>query len=1050
MTPKATKTKAKSKKAQAKSSRKSGAKKSAAKKPTSKSTSRKTAKKVTTKAKSTGKAAGKSTRKASAKTSSKTKTSREDSTIAAAKAATRPRRIGVKASAPSDNQPQEHRAKLDDSTKYIYSFGGGKADGEGSMRELLGGKGAGLAEMTNLGVPVPPGFTISTEACRLFYDNNLALPKEFEKHMQAAMKQLEKEMGSKFGDAEDPLLVSVRSGAKFSMPGMMDTILNLGLNDESLQGIINKTGNERFAYDNYRRFIAMFGNVVLGIDKDEFEELITKKKKQRAIKHDSSLSIEDLKDIVKNFKKLVQKKSGEPFPTDPWDQLRMARDAVFRSWNSPRAITYRAKYEIPSDLGTAVNVQAMVFGNMGETSATGVGFTRNPATGANEFYGEFLINAQGEDVVAGIRTPQPIKELEKEMPKAFDQLKKITAKLEHHYRDVQDFEFTIQENKLYMLQTRTGKRTAQAAVKIAVDMVKEGLITKEEALMRLEPSDLDQLLHPRIDPDAETETIARGLAASPGAASGKVVFHADEAVRLNERGEKTILVRMETNPDDIAGMIASEGILTSRGGMTSHAAVVARGMGKPCVVGCEDIRVYESRRQFAIGTLVVKDKEIITINGTTGEVMLGEVPTLEPELSGEFGEFMEWADELRVLQVRTNADNPEDSTTARRFGAQGIGLCRTEHMFFGKNRLPHIQAMILATTQSDRQTALDKLLPFQKSDFKAIFEAMEGLPVTIRTLDPPLHEFLPNEEELKQKLAEISDDPDKYEEVEKIKKMLERMEELEEQNPMLGHRGCRLGITYPEITEMQVKAIMMAAADLIKQGKEVYPEIMIPLVGNKNELAHQKEVVMRVAEFVSRKSKVEIPFLVGTMIEIPRAALTADEIANEAQFFSFGTNDLTQMTMGFSRDDAGKFLRHYYEKEILEKDPFVTLDQEGVGQLVKMGAEKGRATRPDLKVGICGEHGGDPKTIEFCHKLGLNYVSCSPFRVPIARLAAAQAVIREKWEAGDREKPSGKPSKSSGKSSSKSRSSKAAAKPKKAAKAATAKKSAPKKKAKKK
>ncbi len=923
---------------------------------------------------------------------------------------------------------QEQRVQINESTKYVYSFGGGKADGDGTMKGLLGGKGAGLAEMTNLGVPVPPGFTISTEACRLFYDNNLALPKAFEKFMESAMKQLEKEMGASFGDAENPLLVSVRSGAKFSMPGMMDTILNLGLNDDTLQGIIKKTGNERFAYDNYRRFISMFGNVVLGIDKDEFEELITKKKRQRAIKHDSSLSIEDLKDIVRSFKKLVQKKSGEAFPTDPWDQLRMARDAVFRSWNSPRAITYRTKYEIPADLGTAVNIQAMVFGNMGDTSATGVGFTRNPATGAKEFYGEFLVNAQGEDVVAGIRTPQPIKALGKEMPKAFDQLKKITEKLEHHYRDVQDFEFTIQENKLYMLQTRTGKRTAQAAVKIAVDMEKEGLITKEEALMRIEPTDLDQLLHPRIDPNAVTEVVAKGLAASPGAASGKVVFHADEAVRLNERGEKTILVRMETNPDDIAGMIASEGILTSRGGMTSHAAVVARGMGKPCVVGCEDIRVYESRRQFAIGTLVIKDKEVITINGTTGEVMQGEVPTLDPELSGEFGEFMEWADELRKLSVRTNADNPEDAATARSFGAEGIGLCRTEHMFFGKNRLPHIQSMILATTQADRQMALDKLLPFQKSDFKAIFEAMEGLPVTIRTLDPPLHEFLPDADELHEKLAEYGDDPEKADEVERIRKMLERMEELKEQNPMLGHRGCRLGITYPEITEMQVRAIMMAAADLIKNGKKVYPEIMIPLVGHKNELTNQKEIVLRVADLVMRKSKVEIPFLVGTMIEIPRAALTADEIAEEAQFFSFGTNDLTQMTMGFSRDDAGKFLRHYYEKEILERDPFVTLDQKGVGQLVKMGAEKGRSTKPDLKVGICGEHGGDPRSIEFCHKLGLNYVSCSPFRVPIARLAAAQAVIREKWEGGERAKPSGKPSssKSSSKGSKKAGAKKAA------------------------
>ena len=909
---------------------------------------------------------------------------------------TKVKQIGVKTKARDEARESKKPLPPSADLKYCYYFGGGKAEGTAVMRDLLGGKGANLAEMTNLGIPVPAGFTISTDACRLFYESHLSLPRWFDKHMREMMDRVEKEMGAKFGDPANPLLVSVRSGAKFSMPGMMDTILNLGLNDDTLKGIINKTDNPRFAYDNYRRFIAMFGNVVLGIDKDEFEELIGKKKKQRSIKHDASLSIDDLKDIVKSFKKLVVDKSGEPFPGDPWQQLQMARDAVFRSWNSPRAITYRAKYNIPADLGTAVNIQAMVFGNMGDTSATGVGFTRNPSTGDKEFYGEFLVNAQGEDVVAGIRTPQPITQLEKVMPDAYKQLKKITTQLESHYRDVQDFEFTIQESKLYMLQTRTGKRTAQAAVKIAVDMVKEKFITRDEALMRILPSDLDQLLHPRIDPEAETEVIARGLAASPGAASGKVVFHADEAVRLAEKGEKTILVRMETNPDDIAGMIASEGILTSRGGMTSHAAVVARGMGKPCVVGSEDIRVYESRRQFAIGTLVIKDKEVITINGTTGEVMLGEVPTIDPELSGEFGTFMQWADEVRKIGIRTNADTPHDAALARKFGAEGIGLCRTEHMFFGKNRLPHIQAMILATTQADRQTALDRLFPFQKADFKGIFEAMEGLPVTIRTLDPPLHEFLPKEEEVQKQIAELSGVPDKAEEIERLKKIMERIDQLHEQNPMMGHRGCRLGITYPEITEMQVKAILTAAAELTKDGKKILPEIMIPLVGNRTELANQKEIVMRVAEQVARKHKVEVPFLVGTMIEIPRAAVTADEIAQEADFFSFGTNDLTQMTMGFSRDDAGKFLRYYLDKGILAKDPFVSIDQVGVGSLVKIAFEKGRSVKPHLKMGICGEHGGDPDSIGFCHRVGLNYVSCSPFRVPIARLAAAQAVILEK------------------------------------------------------
>ncbi len=904
-------------------------------------------------------------------------------------------RIGVK----TEEEPVA-RQKIEDLTgkKFFYYFGGGKAEGTGTMKDTLGGKGAGLAEMTNTGINVPPGFTISTDACRLYYENNMSLPKPFDKEMKKMIERLESDMGAQFGDVVKPLLLSVRSGAKFSMPGMMDTVLNLGLNTETVKGFIEKTNNPRFVYDLYRRFISMFGNVVLGIDSDLFEEVITKKKKQRRVKQDSSLSAEDFKAIVKQFLKVVEKKSGEPFPADPWVQLQMSRDAVFRSWNAPRAITYRTAHHIPADLGTAVNIQAMVYGNMGGTSATGVGFTRNPATGAREFYGEFLVNAQGEDVVAGIRTPQPIAELEKVLPEAFAKLKRITAKLEKHYRDVQDFEFTIQEGKLYMLQTRTGKRTAQAAVKIAVDMVKEKLITREEALLRVEPEQLEQLLHPRIDPKASVQVIATGLTASPGAASGKVVFHADEAVRLKEKNEKTILVRMETNPNDIAGMIAAEGILTARGGMTSHAAVVARGMGKPCVAGCEDIRVYEARRQFAIGTLVVKDKDIITIDGTTGKVILGEVATIDPELSGEFGIFMEWADEERRLAVRTNADTPVDSQTALKFGAQGIGLCRTEHMFFGKNRLPHVQNMILATTQDERQAALDRLVTFQRHDFKAIFEAMEGLPVTIRTLDPPLHEFLPKAEDIQKELAELQDLPDeeKEEKSKRLQKILTQIEQLHEQNPMLGHRGCRLGITYPEITEMQAKAIFTAAADLIKHGKKVFPEVMIPLVGHRAELAHQKEIVVRVAEQVMRRHKVEIPYLVGTMIEVPRAALIADQIAEEAQFFSFGTNDLTQMAMGFSRDDATKFLRYYYDKGILNVDPFVTLDQEGVGQLVAMATEKGRKVRPDLKVGICGEHGGDPASIEFCHQVGLDYVSCSPYRVPVARLAAAQVVVREK------------------------------------------------------
>ncbi len=887
-----------------------------------------------------------------------------------------------------------------------YFFGGGKAAGKGTMRDLLGGKGAGLAEMSRIGVPVPPGFTITTEVCKAYYDNDLEIPEEIEAGLEGQIAKIEKLTGSKFGDADNPLLVSVRSGAKFSMPGMMDTVLNLGLNKDTLQGIITKTGDERFAWDNYRRFIQMFGNVVLGIDKEKFENIIEKKKKDRKIKQDSSLSVDDLSDIVKKYKGIIKRNTGEEFPDDPWVQLRTSRDAVFRSWNNPRAISYRRLNNIPSNLGTAVNVQAMVFGNMGNTSATGVGFTRNPANGNKEFYGEYLINAQGEDVVAGIRTPQPISELEKDLPKAFKQLKQITTKLEKHYKDVQDFEFTIQEGILYMLQTRTGKRTIQAALKIAVDMVKEKLITKKDALMRIEPAMLDHLLHPSLDPKAKYEALATGLPASPGAASGKVMFTSEAVVNHPKKKDKLILVRQETNPDDIEGMHAAAGILTSRGGMTSHAAVVARGMGKCCVAGCESIRVSESKKQLQIGKLIIKEGETITLNGSTGEVIMGTVPTIEPELSGEFGIFMGWADEVRKMGVRANAETPEDAVKARKFGAEGIGLARTEHMFFAEDRLPIVQDMILADSVEERQAALDKLLPFQKADFKGLFEKMQGMPVTIRTLDPPLHEFLPDKEIIEKEIAELDKLDDDYDvNLARKKKTLERIEDMKEMNPMLGHRGCRLGIVFPEITEMQVRAIIEAACELAKAKKKVIPEIMIPLIGHVNEFKNQKEVVQRVANEVIKKFKLRnFEYLIGTMIEIPRAAVTADEIAEEAEFFSFGTNDLTQMGMGFSRDDAGKFLGFYVEKEILPRDPFVTLDQEGIGKLVTMAVELGRKTNPKIKLGICGEHGGDPESVEFCHRIGLDYVSCSPFRVPIARLSAAQATIKGKSKTKERDK----------------------------------------------
>jgi len=879
--------------------------------------------------------------------------------------------------------------------KLVYLFGGKKAEGAGNMKDLLGGKGAGLAEMTNIGIPVPPGFTITTDTCTLFYQNNMTQPKELGPQMADGLKYIEKHTGKKFGDPKDPLLLSVRSGAKFSMPGMMDTVLNLGLNDSTLAGLIKKTENERFVYDSYRRFIQMFGNVVLGIDKSEFEEILDGRKKKQKIKLDTEMNVDDLKYIIRKYKEKVLEKTGDEFPQDVNTQLAMSRDAVFRSWNNPRAITYRKLNAIPSNLGTAVNIQAMVFGNMGENSATGVGFTRDPSTGQKKFYGEYLTNAQGEDVVAGIRTPKGITDLSNEMPKVYKQLRDITTRLEQHYRDIQDFEFTIQEGTLYMLQTRTGKRTTAAAVKIAVDMVKEKLINKQEALLRVEPASLDQLLHPQIDPKANVTVIAKGLAASPGAASGMVVFSSEDAVRFAEAGKKVILVRQETNPDDIHGMNVAEGILTARGGMTSHAAVVARGMGKCCVAGAEDIKVYEVDHKFIAGQSVVNEGDIITLNGTKGEVIIGEVATIDPELSGEFATFMSWADEVRRLKIRTNADTPNDAAVAITFGAQGIGLCRTEHMFFAPDRIPLVQKMILADNEIDRRDALDKLLPYQKKDFKGIFEVMQGLPVTIRTIDPPLHEFLPDRAEIAKEIETMKASGAWEDDIKAKEKILARIDELKEFNPMMGHRGCRLGITYPEITEMQTRAIFMAACEIAKKSDKVapIPEIMIPLVGTVEEFRHQRNIVVQVAEEVMRQTKQVIKYLVGTMIEIPRGALTADEIAKEAEFFSFGTNDLTQMTFGFSRDDAAKFIKIYLDKGILPSDPFVSVDQAGVGQLMKIAVEKGRSARANIKLGICGEHGGDPASIEFCHKIGLDYVSCSPYRVPIARLAAAHAAL---------------------------------------------------------
>ena len=876
------------------------------------------------------------------------------------------------------------------SKKYVYLFKEGNAD----MRELLGGKGANLAEMTNLGLPIPQGFTVSTEACTEYYNDGKKINDEIQSQIFDALKKLEEMQGKKFGDNNDPLLVSVRSGARASMPGMMDTILNLGLNDVAVEGFAAKTGNPRFAYDSYRRFIQMYSDVVMEVPKSFFEKIIDEVKEAKGVHYDTELTVDDLKELVKRFKEVYKNAmNGEEFPQDPTEQLMGAVKAVFRSWDNPRAIVYRRMNDIPGDWGTAVNVQAMVFGNMGETSGTGVAFTRNPSTGEKGIYGEYLINAQGEDVVAGVRTPQPITKLAEDLPECYKEFMEIANKLENHYRDMQDMEFTIQEGKLYFLQTRNGKRTAPAAIQIACDLVDEGMITKEEAVLRIEAKSLDQLLHPTFDKDSlkEGEVIGEALPASPGAAAGKVVFTAEEAKELGKggKGERVVLVRLETTPEDIEGMVAAQGILTVRGGMTSHAAVVARGMGTCCVSGCGDIKMNEEAEEFELGGYTFHKGDFISLDGTTGKIYKGDIKTVEASVSGNFGRIMGWADEFRKLKVRTNADNPRDTRNAVKLGAEGIGLCRTEHMFFEEDRIPKIRKMILSETVEAREAALNELIPFQKGDFKAMYKELKGLPMTVRYLDPPLHEFLPTAEEDIIALAK-----DMGVTVEHLK---EKCAELHEFNPMMGHRGCRLAVTYPEIARMQTRALMEAAIEVKEEdGYDIVPEIMIPLVGEKKELKFVKDIVVETAEKVKAEKGSDIEYHIGTMIEIPRAALTADEIAEEAEFFSFGTNDLTQMTFGFSRDDAGKFLDSYYKAKIYESDPFAKLDQDGVGKLVKMAAEKGRATRPNIKLGICGEHGGEPSSVEFCHKVGLNYVSCSPFRVPIARLAAAQAALKNK------------------------------------------------------
>jgi pyruvate, orthophosphate dikinase len=899
------------------------------------------------------------------------------------------------------------------SKKHVYFFGNGKAEGNRTMKDVLGGKGSGLAEMTNAGLPVPPGFTISTDVCNIYYAQNRTIPSAIDREIADHLKRLEKAAGATLGSTENPLLVSVRSGAKFSMPGMMDTILNLGLNDEAVEGLKRRTRNGRFAFDSYRRFIQMFGNVVLEIPKDAFEHEFDGVKKRAGTRLDTDLDEAALRDVVERYKHLVREKAGRDFPQQPHDQLKMARDAVFRSWMNPRAQEYRRIYDIPDHIGTAVNVQMMVFGNTGERSATGVGFTRNPATGKREFYGEFLINAQGEDVVAGIRTPQPIRELEAVMPNAYKQLREITTRLEKHYKDIQDFEFTIQDERLFMLQTRSGKRTGYAAVVIATDLVNEKLVTPKQAILLVDPESLTQLLAPGFDPDEwkKIATATKGLPASPGAASGQVVFSADHAVEWTEQGKQVVLVRRETVPDDIHGMFVAQGILTATGGMTSHAAVVGRQMGKPSVVGAGGLQIDEARRQFRVDGQTVSEGDYISFDGLTGEVKLarvaskpseilqvvnGTISAKESDIYRRFETLLSWADQYRRLGVYANADLPDQAELAYRFGAGGIGLCRTEHMFFGEGRIPIVQRMILAETEADRRKALNELLPLQRDDFYGVFKGMHGQPVTIRTIDPPLHEFLPKREELMVDIARMEARGQSGKELEEKKRLLARVEQLHEFNPMLGHRGVRLGITYPEITEMQARAIIEAACRLNQEGIKVVPEIMIPLVGSVKELRDQKVIVDRVAEETMTAEGVRIKYRVGTMIEVPRGSIVADQIAEEAEFFSFGTNDLTQLTFGFSRDDVGKFLKIYQEKKILEKDPFATIDVEGVGDLVRVGVERGRRTRADLKLGICGEHGGDAASVHFFHDVGLDYVSASPYRVPVARLAAAQAALAVK------------------------------------------------------
>ena len=871
--------------------------------------------------------------------------------------------------------------------QYVYLFNEGNA----SMKNLLGGKGANLSEMTILGIPVPQGFTVTTEACNKYYEDDKKISQDIIEEIENKMSELEKITGKKFGSLENPLLVSVRSGARVSMPGMMDTILNLGLNDESVEAMAKLTNNPRFAYDSYRRFIQMFADVVMGVEKRLFEDLLDEVKEEKGYKIDTDLTAEDLKDLVVKFKALYKKEKGEDFPSNPKEQLIEAVTAVFRSWNNPRAIVYRRLNDIPGEWGTAVNVQEMVFGNKGETSGTGVAFSRNPANGDNELYGEYLMNAQGEDVVAGIRTPEPISHLEAQNPTIYKQFTDIVNTLEKHYRDMQDMEFTIEDGKLYFLQTRNGKRTAQAALKIAVDLVEEGMLTKEEAILKVEPKQLDTLLHPAFASDGlkEAKIVAKGLPASPGAACGKIAFTAEEAKERKANGEKVVLVRLETSPEDIEGMIAAEGILTVRGGMTSHAAVVARGMGTCCVAGCGELKVNEEARTLEVNGQVLTFDDYISIDGSTGHIYAEQVKTVSPEITGHFATFMGWADEIRKLKVRTNADTPRDTKQAVEFGAEGIGLCRTEHMFFAEDRILAVREMILAKNEDSRRVALEKLLPMQREDFIGMYEALEERPATIRFLDTPLHEFLPNEEEDINALAkEIGVSPAEIKNV---------VAELHEFNPMMGHRGCRLAVSYPEIAEMQTRAVIEAAIEVKKnKGYNIVPEIMIPLIGEIKELKYVKNVVVETAKTVMEEKGVQLDYKVGTMIEIPRAALTADKIAEEAEFFSFGTNDLTQMTFGFSRDDAAKVLKDYYEKGIYEQDPFAKLDQEGVGELMRIACEKGKATRPDIKLGICGEHGGDPSSVEFCHNLGLNYVSCSPYRVPLARLAAAQAQVKNK------------------------------------------------------